>query len=132
MFTASQIVAHLVGDYVFQNAYMAENKRRSFLVAISHGVCYTIPFIFITQNLIALFLIAFTHAIIDHFALARYVVYARNQFAPSEYRYKLKFTLPMGEGPNDRAPGHIAFFVFVVIDNTMHILTNGVILYYLT
>jgi hypothetical protein len=47
MFTASQIVAHLVGDYVLQSDWMALEKtepgRKGWIAALVHGLVYTIP-----------------------------------------------------------------------------------------
>ena len=50
MFTANQIVAHLVGDYLLQSDWMAREKHRRLDAAVLHVVFYTLPFVFITQE----------------------------------------------------------------------------------
>lgn len=81
LFTADQLVAHAVGDYVLQSDWMATEKRRRWLAAVVHAVCYTLPFLFLTRNPTALAVIAGTHAVIDRFALARFVVWGKNFLA---------------------------------------------------
>ena len=40
-----QLIAHLFGDYVFQNDWMAQNKTSSDWAAVVHAVVYTLPFL---------------------------------------------------------------------------------------
>ena len=49
--TADQILAHLVGDYILQSHWMAQNKAKQSVAAAVHAVTYTLPFAFITLSL---------------------------------------------------------------------------------
>src|SRR3954466_8408481 len=82
LFTADQLVAHAVGDYVLQSDWMAQRKTKKFLIALVHAVAYCLPFLLITQSWKALVIIVSTHAVIDRFRLAKYVVWAKNVMAP--------------------------------------------------
>ena len=86
---AQVILAHLVGDYLLQSHWMAVEKVNKWLPAILHGLTYTIPFLFITHDPLALAIIAGTHIIIDHFRLAKYAIWLKNQMVPKKYRYSL-------------------------------------------
>jgi len=86
IFTAGQIVAHLVGDYAIQSDWMAAKKtERSWQgrgAAFVHAVLYTLPFVAITRSWRALVFILVTHFIIDHWRLARHVGWLKNWMAP--------------------------------------------------
>lgn len=73
-----QLIFHLIGDYVTQSDWMANNKRKSSVAAGAHAIVYSLPFLFLTQSFWALATICWTHFLIDRFGLARYVVYAKN------------------------------------------------------
>lgn len=149
-----QILAHLVGDYVLQTDHMADRKTKSFAVAYWHGFVYSIPFWFFVPltvgtatgfwlpnggghfNLgalpipnLALFLIITTHAIIDRYRLARYVVWAKNQLAPAAYRYP--FSKAAWHGYQDGKPEWLAGWLLIIADNTIHLLCNYLALRYL-
>jgi hypothetical protein len=82
--TATQLVAHAVGDYLLQSDWMANEKTKKSVAALAHAVMYTLPFLFLTTSWKALLFIAGTHFIIDRWRLARYVVWAKNFLAPRE------------------------------------------------
>jgi hypothetical protein len=63
LFTADQLVAHAVGDYLFQSHWMADQKTTRWLPAVVHGLCYTVPFLLLTQSWPALAVIAGTHIV---------------------------------------------------------------------
>lgn len=117
----SIILAHLVGDYILQTDYMAQEKTRRWTPAILHGITYTLPFLFITQSPVALLIICVTHIIIDRFRLAKYLVYLKNQIAPKRFRYKF------GESSSGYAktvPDWMGVWLMIVADNTLHLLIN--------
>lgn len=115
MFTADQIVAHLVGDYLLQSHWMATEKTKRSLAAGIHAVTYTLPFLFITQSLIALLVICGTHFVIDRWRLARIVVWAKNGCRG-----------PItGTGYPDDVPAWLSVWLLIIADNTLHILING-------
>jgi hypothetical protein len=115
MFGADQIVAHLVGDYLFQSHAMATRKTKQTAWALFHAVTYTAAFLLITQSLTALAIICGTHFLIDRFRLARFVVWLKNG----------------GQGPitatgyPDDVPPWMAVWLLIIADNTLHILING-------
>lgn len=120
MITADQIVAHFVGDYILQSHWMATEKTRGSVAAIVHAVCYTIPFVLISQNIMALSIICGTHFLIDRFRLARYVVWLKN--GP---------WLPLTTtGYQDNVPAWLAVWLLIIVDNTIHVIINGVAIYY--
>ena len=82
MLTADQIVAHLVGDYLLQSDWMANEKTKKSLAALAHAVSYTVPFLCLTLKWQALVFVCVTHFVIDRWRLARYVCWLKNFFAP--------------------------------------------------
>lgn len=93
------IICHLVGDYVFQSDWMANEKTKRFFPAFTHAVVYTIPFaalfwitgkweprIGVGEGDWALWVIVWSHFFIDRFRLARYVCWLKNFLAPGTRR----------------------------------------------
>lgn len=115
MFTADQIVAHLVGDYIIQSHWMATEKTKRSLAAAIHAVVYSAPFLFITQNAAALVIVCGTHFLIDRYRLARFVVWAKNGC-----RGPITAT-----GYPDDVPPWLSVWLLIIADNTLHILING-------
>ncbi|TVQ40817.1 MAG: DUF3307 domain-containing protein [Wenzhouxiangella sp.] len=126
MFTANQIVAHFVGDYLLQSDWMAQNKHQRLDAAILHVIFYTLPFLFITQEPIALALIALTHLVVDYFGLARYLAWLKNRPWPGSRPWKEC----RDSGFPPEMPKWQSSWLVVIIDNTVHILCNGVVIYY--
>ena len=126
MFTANQIVAHLVGDYILQSDWMVKEKGSSTLAAIFHVLFYTLPFLFITQEPVALAIIAGTHFVIDRWRLARLLIWAKNRPWPG--------SLPWAEcrktGYPPDLPVWMSTWLMIVVDNIMHILINGAAIHY--
>lgn len=91
------LLAHLVGDYLVQNDWMASTKTQRHLPAVVHGATYAAAFTPLTRDPRALLVIGGTHAVIDRYRLARYVVWARNQVAPALHRYPLAEAGPFGQ-----------------------------------
>jgi hypothetical protein len=120
IFTADQIVAHLVGDYILQSHWMAQNKGKSSLAAAIHAITYTAPFLFITWAPVALAIILVSHFFIDRFSLARFVVWAKNGM-----RGPVTAT-----GYADDVPAWLSVWLLIIADNTIHIICNGLAIYY--
>jgi len=59
------IIAHLVGDYLIQNDWMALNKKTSSLHCAIHATTYLIPFLFLDLALWQLLAIGIQHFIQD-------------------------------------------------------------------
>ena len=126
MYTADQIVAHLVGDFLLQSDWIAGNKTKKTLAAAIHVVLYTLPFIFITQEPVALAIIASTHFVIDRWRLARHVAWAFNRLWPD--------SRPWAEcrqtGFSPDLPPYLGFWLMIITDSIMHILINGLSIHY--
>lgn len=140
--TADQLVAHAVGDYILQSDWMATEKTKKNIAGLVHVLTYTLPFLFLTFNPIALALIAGTHFIIDRWRLARYVCWIKNWVAIPEWSeegYGGSFPLwnkvnkPWKEcvatGYTPDKPPWLAVWLLIITDNTMHVLCNGLALW---
>jgi hypothetical protein len=115
----NELLAHLVGDYMLQTHHQANEKTKHWGPAIAHATTYTAAYLPLTRNWRALATIGLTHVVIDRYRLARHVVWAKNQFAPAEYRSGHTAT-----GYPDDTPPWLAFWLLIIADNTMHLLIN--------
>jgi hypothetical protein len=123
------ILAHLVGDYLIQSDWMANEKTKRWWPAIAHGLTYTIPYALVTQSPLALAVIAGTHIIIDHYRLARHIAWFKNQAAPKAFRTKWEDCKGTGY-PADKAP-FMAVWLMIIADNTIHLVINALAVIYL-
>ena len=121
--TAEQILLHMIGDYIIQSDYMAQEKTKSSLPAFWHALSYTLPFLAVTRKPKALGIIGVTHFLIDRFRLARYVCWGKNQLAPKKFRYTWKDGDKMGY--KNSSPPFLGFWLLIIADNVLHILING-------
>lgn len=135
---AEILLAHLVGDYLLQSQWMANEKTRRWWPAIVHGTLYTVPFAFITQDWRALAVIGITHVVIDHYRIAKWVTWAKNWIAPiriwrgdpegARFGWD-SYNPPWSDakrnaGAPTGTPAYISFWVMVIVDNTLHLLIN--------
>jgi hypothetical protein len=156
-FTADMFVAHAIGDYVIQSDWMATEKTKKSLAAAVHAFTYTLPFLFLTQNPLALAFIMITHFIIDRWRLARYVCWIKNFLQPKTtvlgYHYMMaghrinvneswkdisyvQETLSRNHkwedcnvtGYHKDRPPWLAFWLLIITDNLMHIICNALAL----
>lgn len=121
MFTADQLVAHAVGDYILQSDWMADNKTKSHVAAALHAVTYTLPFLLITINAAALLAVCGTHFLIDRYRLARFVVWVKNgPWKPIT-----------ATGYPDSKPDFLSIWLLIIADNILHVICNAVAIAYL-
>jgi hypothetical protein len=121
MITADQILAHLVGDYLLQSNWMAREKTRQSFAAAVHAATYTTPFAYlVSQSLVALSIIAGTHFLIDRFRLARWIVWIKNGESIFESPTDTGYPLDM--------PPWLSTWLFIIADNTLHLICNGLAL----
>ena len=107
----NELIAHLVGDYILQNHWMANEKVKRWFPAFVHGFFYTLPFLFLTQNPIALLIIGGTHVVIDRFRLAKIVARIRNWcFTDTSFP--------------EETPIWLTFWLMIITDNTIHLIIN--------
>lgn len=128
-----QLFAHLIGDYFLQSDWMALNKQRNDLtgwVSVTlHAILYTVPFLMITQNIVALFIIGITHLIIDHFRVAAIVGWLKQFLSPISSWHSWEDCKETGFH-KDR-PVFIRVWLMIIIDNSIHLMINSAVLHYL-
>ncbi len=129
------ILAHLIGDYGLQSDWMVLNKQKRAGVCALHAMLYTIPFYFLCfplgvlngAILFKLSLIYVTHAIIDHYSLAKYFIRARNHvFSESDFRPDAE--LCEFTGMSASRPEGIRWIVYTITDNMFHLIINYYVL----
>lgn len=135
-----QLILHMLGDYVLQSDWMAQNKTKSTWVAFCHATVYSLPFALIA-SWPAWLVIWSTHLIIDRFRLARYVVWAKNFLAPRSTDLGLSssgggtvhqwqdwwhpWEECRGTGYHKDAPPWLAVWLMIAADNTIHLAINA-------
>jgi hypothetical protein len=119
-------MAHMVGDYLIQSDWMAQEKTKHWWPAIAHAVTYGLPFLLVTQSPLALAVIVGTHAVIDRYRLARHVVWAKNQLAPAGFRPPHTAT-----GHDDDRPPWLSVWLLIIADNILHMAINVLAVLYL-
>jgi hypothetical protein len=139
-----QLILHLIGDYLTQSDWMAQNKTERSWPAFCHAAVYSLPFLLLTgvsyHGLTMWYVIFITHYVIDRFRLARYVVWAKNWIAPKSHwimqtkgepmvfdqgltrnipwKYCTKTGYPPGR------PDWLAVWLLIIADNTLHLAIN--------
>lgn len=115
-----QLLLHLIGDYVTQTDWMARAKVSTTFAALCHALVYALPFLLLRPTLAAIVVIALSHLLIDRFRLARHVAFAKNKLTD----WHLKWADCRATGfPPDVPAGH-AFWLMILIDNTLHLSIN--------
>jgi hypothetical protein len=128
--TADQLAAHALGDYVLQSDWMASEKTRRPLAAWVHATVYTMVFIaWFHPGVLAALTILWTHCAIDHWRLARFVVFAKNFLAPRWRWWRWEECSETGYH-RDR-PAWLAVWLLIIADNVMHVLINAAALRWL-
>lgn len=116
-----QLILHLLGDYVLQSGWMANNKTRSSWPALVHATVYALPFLLIASGP-AWVVIWGTHFVIDRFRLARFVCYAKECLGPRGV------VRPWSEcsatGYHQDVPPWLAVWLMIAADNTLHLAIN--------
>lgn len=138
------VCLHMVGDYITQTSWMANEKVRRWLPAWVHGVVYTLPFLLLTQNVWALLIIGGTHAVIDHYRLAKHFIWLRTAlFEPRRYMgddwqtgkplYAPRLTWVEASanfGFSKDTPAWLAGWLMFITDNIIHNAINFGALYW--
>lgn len=122
-----ELLAHLWGDYVLQTERMALRKTISWRWATIHAATYTLPFFFLTHDVKSLLTIFLTHVVIDRLALARKLVVWRNAWDIRSSGQSLSETT----GFSEKIPAWLAFWLTVIVDNTLHLTINHWAIHYL-
>ena len=133
-----QLLVHLFGDYILQSDWMAMNKTKRTMPCFIHCVLYTLPFLFITQELLPLFLIFLFHFLEDRWYWVKYIIWWKNHLNPSFSFYPFVKCSVTGyydswlndENEKDVRPKWITTWLYIFTDNTYHLLCNYLILKY--
>lgn len=120
------VLSHFIGDYVLQSHWMATEKTKSWLPAIIHAVFYTLPFVFLTQNIWALLIIGVSHAIIDRYRLARHLIWFKNFISPRSYWCTWKQCNITGY--SKEVPVWLTTWLLIITDNVIHVAINSITL----
>ncbi len=146
-----QLILHLVGDYITQSDWMAQNKTKRDWPALVHAFVYSLPFMFLVRYAprpeLALGVICATHFLIDRYRLARYVVWAKNWLGPKQHWRvsdgRLAATYWEGDartppfsvcrmtGYSPDQPQWLAVWLLIIADNTLHLAINYIALRWL-
>ncbi len=122
------LILHFIGDYITQSDWMANEKTKAFIPAIIHALIYSLPFILIISNIwLVVFLVFFTHFLIDRFRLARFVCYIKNYLSPKDWWFP--FEECKGTGYHKDRPPWLAVWLMIIADNTIHVIFNSLAIY---
>ena len=122
------LILHLFGDYVLQTDRMATEKTSQSRMALLHAMVYSFPFLIVLDLNIAAFLTIFlSHAVIDRYRLARYVVFAKNKCHDPQ----LQWEDCRATGFHKSRPEWLAVWLLIIVDNTLHLTINYLAVSYL-
>lgn len=99
-FNLHWIYAHLIGDYLLQNDWMAQGKKKHHWINLVHISTYMLPFLFTSLNPLQLFLIAVQHYVQDKWGFVAWFCKITGKF----------------QHESVKVWGHI------IVDNVIHIL----------
>lgn len=123
------VLLHFVGDYLTQTSWMANEKVKRWWPAWVHATIYTLPFILLTTSIPALLTIQVTHAIIDHYRLAKHFIWLKNRLSPGPHPSWAE--AKENGGFSKETPVWMAIWLMIITDNTIHILINAAALTWL-
>jgi hypothetical protein len=119
------ILGHFVGDYLIQNSWMALNKTKKWLPLLVHVALYTLSVCLFTAvftgfNPWWILVVFLSHLFIDRWSLA-------DKYLELTGSRSLKMFFDKDKVWDCRIPeialtGGFSAFVYVVVDNTMHVL----------
>jgi hypothetical protein len=115
------LLLHLIGDYVTQSDWMANEKTKSNFPALVHSVIYSLPFLLIV-NIYGFLIISITHFFIDRYRLARYLCWVKNIIGTKEFRHPFKEC--SATGYHESRPMWLSVWLLIIADNTLHLTIN--------
>lgn len=143
------LLCHFVGDYILQSDWMAMNKNKSTLHCLVHCLLYTSCFLLLTFSWKALLFIFVTHFIVDRFPIiVKRLIWFKNHLNPSlsyvpfgfcdttgywddsPYNTKRLSTVDDNEIRSIEEkwgkPRHffVTVWLYIVTDNTLHLICN--------
>lgn len=106
---------------------MATNKTKRTWPAIVHAFVYSLPFLLLHISVVAWFVIFSTHALIDRYRLARYLVFAKNWLNDP----KIRWVDCDKTGYPNASPPWLSVWLLIIADNTCHLIINYLAIKYL-
>lgn len=137
-----QLLIHFVGDYWFQSPWMAINKSKKTFPCFIHCLIYTSFFALLTTNFWALLLIFGAHFLIDRFSLPKYFIWIKNHLNPALSYFLFDNCRVTGYydtwitcNEDSRSPylqeKFLSTLIYIVTDNSIHLVCNYFILKHL-
>lgn len=143
-----QLILHLVGDYILQSDWAANNKTSNSFACFVHVCLYSVGFLLLKPSWAAFSVIFITHFFIDRFRLAKYLCYAKNflaplnvifekdekdltAFEPDLFVEKYRWENCKATGYPSETPAWLAVWLMIIADNTLHLAINYLALRYL-
>jgi hypothetical protein len=132
-----QLLVHILGDYFLQSDWMALNKSKKTLPCFVHCVVYTIPFVLLTNSLVALFVIFSSHFLFDRFSLVKYIIWIKNHINPKFEYYpfdKCSITGYYDDWNKENVGARYNFittWLYIISDNAIHLAFNYFAINYL-
>lgn len=131
------ILFHFIGDYLTQSSWMANVKVQrgwdGWGAAWAHAIVYSIPFALLVDGADwALLTILVTHAIIDHYRLAKYLCWGKNFLAPRDHWPQPWQIAKDNSGYDTTVPVWLSTWLMIITDNTMHIAINSAVIWWVT
>ena len=106
-------ILHLIGDYLFQNDWMAAEKTKNNGVALVHAGIYSMPFFLLAPSFWWL-LIFGTHFFIDRCRLVQCWIRLVNWKWDGD-----------NFGFSEDKPKWMSVWLLIIVDNTFHIIFNS-------
>lgn len=134
--TGTQVLAHLVGDFVLQSDELANAKTTQTRAALWHVAIYGLAFwLIMGASWKAMAFVIGSHFVIDRWRLARHVGWAKNWLGPSGIwwlatRENISRPKPWAEcsktGYDSEKSVWMAVWLMIIVDQVLHIACNAI------
>lgn len=122
-----QLILHLIGDYITQTDKMASKKLVNIWYAFLHAFIYSVPFLLLDISITAFLVIFISHAIIDRYRVAKYIIFFRNKLHDRTLQWSDCDTT----GYHKDKPVWLTVWLMIIADNTLHLTINFLAIMYL-
>ena len=96
------LIAHLVGDYILQSDWMAENKKKSNIACLIHTIFYVLPFL-----------------LISYISLWQIIIMAIQHYYQDRYNFVVWFMKVKGSPNFAKSP--MTPWSIILTDNILHL-----------
>lgn len=127
------LFGHLIGDYFLQNDWMALNKGKSSLHCAIHVTLYSLAIgVFTSFNPFWLAFVWSSHFIVDRFALADKYLQFTNGCSLTKYINTAFLSTDKKTRNMTALRAGFSALVYVIVDNTIHLISMYYLYPYLT